>query len=56
MVIQLAMEAHGTFAAELPLNTMRIWAMAAGLAAICPSVVLVAVWTVARRAARKAAA
>jgi len=56
MVIRLAIEEHGTFAVELPLNTIRVWAMAAGLAAICPSVVLVAVWTVARRAARKAAA
>ena len=56
MVIQLAIQEHGTFAAELPLNTMRLWAMAAGLAAIGPPTFLLATWTLARRGARKAAA
>jgi hypothetical protein len=56
MLMRLAIQEHGTFAVELPLRTIRFWAVAAGLMAMVPSLALTALWAVARRGASKAAA
>ena len=54
--IQIAMQEEGPFAIELPLASMRFWAVTAGLVAVLPALFLIATWTRARRAASKAAA
>ena len=55
--VQLAFENPGGFNAELPLDSMRFWAIAAALVATVPSSVLFVTWRYARRSvAGKAAA
>ena len=56
LIVKLAIEEAGGFAAELPLEVMRTWAIVAALVALLPPLVLFATWGVARRSVAKAAA
>jgi len=55
-VVELAIREHGSFAADLPLSSMRFWALTAAVLAFAPPTLLFVAWGVARRAAQRAAA
>ena len=55
-VVQLAIQEGGAFVAELPLATMRTWAIIAGVVAIGPPLIVAALWSLARHRVGQAAA